>query len=51
MTLDPTDSSRNGTNRVLFWFHSPVTLTLTLPGWASAAGGLALVLLVLLALD
>jgi len=49
MTQDPTDPDSNGIQGVLAWLRSPVTLTL--PGWALAAGGLVLVLLLLLALD
>jgi hypothetical protein len=49
MTQDPTDPGSNGMQGVLTWLRSPVTLTV--PGWALAAGGLVLVLLLFLALD
>jgi len=49
MTVDPAESGGSGSIGVLSWLRAPVTLTL--PGWAFAAGGLALVLLVILALD
>jgi hypothetical protein len=49
MTLNPTDSDGNSGKGILTWLRSPVTLTL--PGWAFAAGGLVLVMLILLALD
>jgi hypothetical protein len=49
MTQDSTDPGNNGMQGVLAWLRSSVTLTL--PGWALAAGGFVLVLLLLLALD
>lgn len=49
MTSDPTASDGNGSKGILSWLQSPVTLTL--PGWAFAAGGLVLVLLIIVALD
>jgi hypothetical protein len=49
MISDPIESDGQRGKGVIAWPRSPVTLTL--PGWVFAAGGLVLVLLILLALD
>jgi hypothetical protein len=46
--MNDTDSPRNG-NGLAGWLRS--TVTLSLPGWALAAGAIALVLIIIVALD